>query len=340
MATGVLGCFGPASFALCIFSCLLLAGVPSLVAAQDPSKLSLEYYSKTCPNVEHVVRTEMECAVRADTRNAALMLRLHFHDCFVQGCDGSVLLDDTATLIGEKQAEQNVNSLKGFELVDKIKEKLEAECPGTVSCADLLAIAARDAVVLVGGPYWDVPVGRLDSKKASLDLANNDIPTAQQGLLTLIAKFWEKGLDATDMVALVGSHTIGFARCANFRDRVYGDFELTSKYNPSSEAYLSKLKEVCPRDSGDDNISAMDSHTSAVFDNAYFETLIKGEGLLNSDQEMWSSIAGYSTSDTVNKYWADPEAFFKQFSDSMVKMGNITNPAGGEVRKTCRFVNT
>ena len=44
----------------------------------------------------------------------------------------------------------------------------------------------------------------MDSKKASLDLANSDIPTAQQGLLTLIAKFWQKGLDATDMVALVG----------------------------------------------------------------------------------------------------------------------------------------
>jgi hypothetical protein len=56
----------------------------------------------------------------------------------------------------------------------------------------------------VGGPYWDVPVGRLDSKEASLDLANKDIPTAQQGLVTLISKFWEKGLDATDMVALVG----------------------------------------------------------------------------------------------------------------------------------------
>jgi peroxidase len=130
-------------------ACLLLAAaVPSLVA-QDPSSLSLQYYAKTCPNVEHVVRTEMECAVRADTRNAALMLRLHFHDCFVEGCDGSVLLDDTATMVGEKQADQNVNSLKGFELVDKVKEKLEAECPGAVSCADLLAIAARDAVVLV-----------------------------------------------------------------------------------------------------------------------------------------------------------------------------------------------
>ncbi|KAF7100688.1 hypothetical protein CFC21_102171 [Triticum aestivum] len=319
-------------------ACFLLA-VP-LLMAQDPSNLSLEHYSKTCPNAEHVVRAEMECAVRDEPRNAALMLRLHFHDCFVQGCDGSVLLDDTATMIGEKQADQNVNSLKGFEVVDKIKAKLEAECPGTVSCADLLAIAARDAVVLVGGPYWDVPVGRLDSKEASLDLANKDIPTAEQGLVTLISKFWEKGLDATDMVALVGSHTIGFARCANFRDRIYGDFEMTSKYNPASATYLSKLKEICPLDGGDDNISAMDSHTSATFDNAYFETLIKGEGLLNSDQEMWSSIAGYSTADTVNKYWADPELFFKQFSDSMVKMGNITNPAGGEVRKTCRFVNT
>lgn len=57
----------------------------------------------------------------------------------------------------------------------------------------------------VGGPYWDVPVGRLDSKKASLDLANSDIPTAQQGLVTLISKFWAKGLSATDMVALVGT---------------------------------------------------------------------------------------------------------------------------------------
>jgi hypothetical protein len=78
MGTGVL-CFRV--FALSM-ACLLLAVL--LLVAQDPSKLSLEYYSKTCPNVEHVVRTEMECVVCADTRNAALMLRLHFHDCFVQ----------------------------------------------------------------------------------------------------------------------------------------------------------------------------------------------------------------------------------------------------------------
>lgn len=141
-------------------------------------------------------------------------------------------------------------------------------------------------------------------------------------------------------ILFAGSHTIGFARCANYRDRIYGDFEQTSKYNPSSEAYLNKVKETCPMDGGDDNISAMDYASPAAFDNAFYEQLIKGEGLLNSDQEMWSSMVGSQTADLVNKYWADPGLFFKQFSDSMVKMGNITNPDGGEVRKNCRFVNT
>ncbi|RRT40826.1 hypothetical protein B296_00058263 [Ensete ventricosum] len=354
---------------------LVLATAAITSLAQDPSQLSLGYYSKTCPTAEEIVRTEMECAVKANPRNAAFIIRLHFHDCFVQGCDGSVLLDDTATLIGEKQADQNVNSVQGFELVDKIKEKLEAECPGVVSCADLLAIAARDATILVsfrpqtyeqvGGPYWDVPVGRLDSKTASLDQANSDIPTPQQGLATLITKFSAKGLSPTDMVALVGtimdhydslrpsilipqvgyltlisgSHTIGMSRCVNFRDRIYGDFQLTSKSEASAQVYLSKLKETCPTDGGDDNVSPMDDTSPTVFDNAFFETLIQGTGLLNSDQAMYSSLLGFETSHIVDKYWADSISFFKDFSDSMVRMGNITNPAGAEVRKNCRFAN-
>ena len=67
----------------------------------------------------------------------------------VQGCDGSVLLDDTITLQGEKKASTNINSLEGFKIIDRIKTKIESECPGIVSCADILTIAARDAVLLV-----------------------------------------------------------------------------------------------------------------------------------------------------------------------------------------------
>ncbi|KAL4360800.1 hypothetical protein GQ457_04G010530 [Hibiscus cannabinus] len=318
--------------------------IPS-VSASDPA-LTLDYYKSTCPNVFDIVRKEMECLVLSDPRNAAFVLRLHFHDCFVQGCDGSILLDDTIDLQGEKKASTNgLNSLKGFRIIDKIKNKLESECPGIVSCADLLTIAARDAVILVGGPYWDVPVGRKDSKTANPDLANQNIPTANEGLLGLISKFLYQGLSVTDMVALSGAHTIGMARCENFRARIYGDFGATSGMNPLSDSYLSELKSVCPAisGSGDNNVTAMDNVTPDLFDNSFYHTLLRGEGLLNSDQELYSSVFGIETRKLVDKYATDPAAFFSQFSDSMVKLGNITNSdsfVNGEVRKNCRFVNT
>jgi hypothetical protein len=61
-----------------------------------------------------------------------------------QGCDASVLLDG-----GEKTAPANSNSLRGFEVIDNIKTQLESSCPGVVSCADILSVAARDSVVAV-----------------------------------------------------------------------------------------------------------------------------------------------------------------------------------------------
>nr|KYP59735.1 Peroxidase 11 [Cajanus cajan] len=311
--------------------------------ASDPP-LTLDYYASTCPTVFDVVRKEMECSVLSDPRNAAMIVRLHFHDCFVQGCDGSVLLDDTITLKGEKKAATNTQSLKGLEIVDKIKNMIESECPGVVSCADILTIAARDAVILVGGPYWDVPVGRKDSVTANFDLANTNLPTPDESLLSIIAKFLYQGLSVTDMVALAGAHTIGMAQCKNFRSRIYGDLQSPSVKNPISESHLSNLRSVCPPiRGGDNNLTAMDYVTPSLFDNSFYQLLLNGEGLLNSDQEMYSSVFGIETRELVKKYAADPLAFFQQFSESMVKMGNITNSESfitGEVRKNCRFVNT
>jgi peroxidase len=67
----------------------------------------------------------------------------------LQGCDASILLDGSGSIISEKVSNPNRNSARGFEIIDEIKSALERQCPHTVSCADILAIAARDSTVLV-----------------------------------------------------------------------------------------------------------------------------------------------------------------------------------------------
>ncbi|KAJ7015527.1 lignin-forming anionic peroxidase-like [Populus alba x Populus x berolinensis] len=131
------------------------------------------------------------------------------------------MLDNSPSIDSEKFSFSNNNSIRGFEVIDDAKAQVESICPGVVSCADIAAVAARDASVAVGGPSWTVRLGRRDSTTASRSLADSDIPRATTSLVNLIGMFGGKGLSERDMVALSGSHTIGQARCVTFRGRIY-----------------------------------------------------------------------------------------------------------------------
>lgn len=170
-----------------VFLCLVILKLTSAFATtfnetyggDTGCPLGTDIYQNTCPEAEAIIFSWVEQAISEDSRMAASLLRLHFHDCFVnarhslsalinwlfeiffitlmnfilccgfQGCDASVLLDDTQDFVGEKTAAPNLNSLRGFEVIDAIKSELELVCPETFSCADILATVARDSVLLV-----------------------------------------------------------------------------------------------------------------------------------------------------------------------------------------------
>ncbi|XP_057825552.2 cationic peroxidase 1-like [Cryptomeria japonica] len=234
-----------------------------LCSSPANGQLSSTFYVKTCPKALSIVKAAVKQAVAKEKRMGASLVRLHFHDCFVNGCDGSIQLDDTTNFTGIKTARPNNNSVRGYGVIDTIKAQLEAACTGIVSCADILAIAARDSVVELGGPTWRVQLGRRDSRNASLSGANSQIPAPTSDLSALISSFSNKGLSTKDMIVLSGAHTIGQARCTSFKIHIYNETNINS-------AFATSLKAKCPITGGDDNLSPLDVQTPTVFDRIRF----------------------------------------------------------------------
>lgn len=311
------------------------------VSAMAAPPLKVGYYLRTCPLAENIIKQTVFNAVSRNPGMAAGLVRLHFHDCFVRGCDASVLLKSTPGNPAERDHPANNPSLRGFEIIDQAKAQLEALCPRTVSCADIVAFAARDSAYKARGIYYDVAAGRRDGRISRLPEVTQNLPPPSFNAQQLIANFARKGLSADEMVTLSGAHSIGISHCSSFSSRLY-TFNATLAQDPSLDpAYAAFLKRKCPPPSNvtqADPTVPLDSITANTLDNKYYLQLLKLRGLLTSDETLYTSpsTSGLVVNNTRNGYtWS------WKFAKAMVKMGSIEVLTGnqGEIRKVCSVVN-
>ncbi|GAA0141343.1 peroxidase [Lithospermum erythrorhizon] len=317
---------------------LMLFLVASLFQSSSQGKLKVGFYDKICPDAENIVSRVVREEFESDRNLAAVLLRLHFHDCFVEGCDGSILIE------GEN-AERDAfghQGVGGFDVIEKAKAELEGNCPTTVSCADIVAMAARDAVFLANGPFYRVETGRRDGEVSNVSLADQ-MPDVSDSIQKLKELFFKKGLSEKDLVVLSGAHTIGTTACFFMTQRLY-NFIPGGGSDPSiNQQFLLELQSTCPPD-GDVNVRLpIDRGSTERFDNQILQNIRGGFAVLQSDAALYEDEA---TKRVVDSYFdilspLTGSSFEADFASSMVKMGKIGVKTGsqGTIRRVCGAFN-
>nr|CAB3473148.1 unnamed protein product [Digitaria exilis] len=316
----------------------VLCSLVLLLAAACHGALEVGYYNNTCPTAEQIVRAEVKKAVSTNAGTGAGLIRLLFHDCFVEGCDASVLLDATEdNPQPEKQGMPNRGSLRGFEVIDAAKDAIEATCPGTVSCADILAFAARDASYFLSAYAidFDMPAGRLDGRNSSADETLAYLPKPTADLSDLVTKFADKGLDESDMVVLSGAHSVGRAHCTSVQDRLGNGTDMDPSYN---RWLRNKCLITGPSDPANNATVRQDTMTGKVLDSQYYTNVLAHRVLFNSDAAL---LASPETATMVGDYANGDGQWESMFEAAMVKMAaiDVKDATNGEIRINCRSVN-
>ncbi|KAM7494552.1 hypothetical protein LguiB_029161 [Lonicera macranthoides] len=273
--------------------------------------LDSHYYDKTCPQAEDIILKTVRNASIYDPKVPARLLRLFFHDWI---CDASVLLDSTTGNKAEKDGPPNI-SLGSFYVIEDAKAKIEMACPR--------------------GPYWKVLKGRKDGKVSKANETIN-LPSPSFNTTQLIQSFAQRGLGLKDLVALSGGRTLGFSHCSSFSGRLR-NFSSTHDVDPNmDQVFAVELKKKCTKPNKDHGAGEFLDSTSSVFDNEYYRRVMGGKGVFGSDQALYGD---YRTRWIVESFGGDEKLFFREFVDSMVKLGNVGGSEDGEVRVKCGVVN-
>ncbi|CAA3027596.1 peroxidase 3-like [Olea europaea subsp. europaea] len=319
----------------------ILILILAVVLGSADADLKMNFYAKTCPKAEKIVQDYVNKHIPNAPSLAATLIRMHFHDCFVRGCDASVLLNFTSSTGNQTEKVSVPNqTLRGFDFIDRVKSLLESECPGVVSCADIISLTARDAIVVTGGPFWRVPTGRRDGVISNASEALAQIPPPFGNFTTLQTLFANKGLNLEDLVVLSGAHTIGIAHCPSFTTRLY-NFTGMGGQDPSLDSeYAANLKANKCKSINATTQVEMDPGSFRTFDLSYYKLVLKRRGLFQSDAALLTSSTTRSFITQIVE--GSLGNFYTEFAKSMEKMNRIDVKTGstGEIRKQCAFVNS
>ncbi|KAG6555234.1 hypothetical protein Mapa_003275 [Marchantia paleacea] len=303
--------------------------------------LTSDFYSHSCPEATTLISNYIQKLVKNDSSLPAAFIRLHFHDCFVRGCDASVLLHSIPGNESELEGLPNKNSLRGLHLVGQLKAELEEICPGIVSCADLITLMARDSLQAIGGPSYRVLLGRRDGL-ISLKAETNSLPSPFQNYSGLLQSFSSLGFDSKEMAVLSGAHSIGFSHCRFIAGRLYNFSGQVGAFDPTLDSeYAHQMRKRCPPDQND-VLFAMDpsgTQPGITFDSSYFRNLIQNRGAFTSDSTLMSTPEGQAY--VIEMASPQKAVFFEAFGKAMEKMGElgVLTGAEGEIRKRCRVRN-
>ncbi|XP_011004734.1 PREDICTED: peroxidase 21 [Populus euphratica] len=300
------------------------------------SELQFNYYEQNCPRAEEIIKEQVIKLYNKHGNTAVSWIRNLFHDCIVKSCDASLLLE-TVNGIESEKASQRSFGMRNFKYVNTIKAALESECPVTVSCADIVALSARDGIVMLGGPRVEMKTGRRDSTESYGAVVEDFIPDHNDSISLVLSRFQSIGIDVEGTVALLGSHSVGRVHCVNLVHRIYPTVDPTM--DPD---YAEYLKGRCPTPDPDPQAvlyARNDRETPMTLDNYYYKNLLGHKGLLMVDQQLTSDPL---TSPYVEKMAADNGYFHEQFSRAVVLLSENNPLTGdqGEIRKDCRYVNS
>jgi len=242
-------------------------------------------------------------------------------------------------------------SMRGYDAIERIKARLEAVCPLTVSCADIIAMAARDAVYLSHGPWYDVETGRRDGKVTVAEYVENDLPPPDSNIVDVKTFFSVKSLNSKDIAVLFGCHSIGTSHCGPIQKRLY-NFTGNMDQDPSLDpAYAAELRKLCPPPrpgGGDDDAGGggvpgegktkvpLDPGSNYTFDLSYYRHVLATGGLFQSDGSLLHDPVTRGYVEKVANA-SSPDEYYADFAAAMVKMGRTDVLVGdlGEIRPTC-----